>query len=88
MDVRAEARRLASVATVFVWVGWFFVIYTIVTGIIWWINLAGKPAFSFLESLGLSASIIGGPLFLALIVAAAGHFLRLFAMWTVSQSAT
>jgi len=29
MDIRAEARRLAGVATIFVWVGWFFVLYSI-----------------------------------------------------------
>jgi hypothetical protein len=40
MDIRAEARRLASIATVFVWVGWFFVFYAIVSGIFWWIDLA------------------------------------------------
>ena len=40
MDILAEARRLAGVATVFVWVGWFFVLYAIVAGIFWWISLA------------------------------------------------
>jgi len=88
MDVRAEARRLASVATVFVWVGWFFVIYAIIAGFIWWIQLWSGPAFNFFEALGLSAAAIGGPIFLALIVAGMGHFLRLFAMWAASQTAT
>jgi maltodextrin utilization protein YvdJ len=86
MDILAEARRLASVATVFVWVGWFFVIYAIIAGIFWWIDLASREAFNFLEALGISLNAIGGPIFLALIVAGMGHFLRLFALWAASQS--
>ena len=27
MDISAEARRTAAIATYFVWVGWFFVIF-------------------------------------------------------------
>ena len=86
MDILAEARRLASVATVFVWVGWFFVIYAIIAGILWWIDLASREAFNFLEALGISLQAIGGPIFLALIVAGMGHFLRLFALWAASRS--
>ncbi|HEY7131375.1 MAG TPA: hypothetical protein VH440_03935 [Candidatus Limnocylindrales bacterium] len=86
MDIRAEARRLATVATVFVWVGWFFVIYAIIAGIFWWIDLAQKPAFNFLQALGLSLAAIGGPIFIALIIAGMGHFLRLFALWAARES--
>lgn len=86
MDILAEARRLAGIATVFVWVGWFFVIYAIVAGILWWIDLASREAFNFLEALGISLAAIGGPIFLALIVAGMGHFLRLFALWAASRS--
>jgi hypothetical protein len=86
MDIRAEARRLATIATVFVWVGWITVVYAIVAGVLWWINLTSTPEFNVLESLGLSLAAIGGPIFLALIVAGMGHFLRLFAMWAASQS--
>jgi len=86
MDVRSEAIRLASVATVFVWVGWFFVIYAIIAGIFWWIDLASREAFNFLEALGISLSAIGAPIFLALIVAGMGHFLRLFALWASSSA--
>jgi hypothetical protein len=85
MDIRAEARRLASVATIFVWVGWFFVIYAIIAGVFWWLALASKPSINFLEALGTSLAAIGGPIFLALIVAGMGHFLRLFAMWAASR---
>jgi amino acid transporter len=88
MDIRAEARRLATVATVFVWVGWFFVLYAIIAGIFWWIDLTSKPQFNFLQALGLSAAAIGGPIFLALIIAGMGHFLRLFALWAARESNT
>jgi hypothetical protein len=81
MEIRAEARRLAGVATVFVWVGWFFVLYAIFAAVFWWLELTSTPQFNFLDSLGVSLSAIGGPVFLALIVAGMGHFLRLFAMW-------
>jgi hypothetical protein len=85
MDILAEARRLAGIATVFVWVGWFFVIYAIVAGIFWWIDLASREAFNILSALGISLAAIGGPIFLALIVAGMGHFLRLFALWAASR---
>jgi hypothetical protein len=80
MDVRAEARRLASVATFFVWVGWIAVAYAVVAGVLWWIDLASRDGFSILEALGISLNAVGGPIFLALIVAGLGHFVRLFAM--------
>jgi hypothetical protein len=80
MDVRAEARRLASVATFFVWVGWIAVAYAVIAGVLWWIDLASRDGFSLLEALGISLNAVGGPIFLALIVAGLGHFVRLFAM--------
>ena len=85
MELRTEARRLATIATIFVWVGWFTVVYAIVAGIIWWIDLASKPEFNVIGALGLSLAAIGGPIFLALIVAGMGHFLRLFAMWAAGS---
>ena len=81
MDVRSEAVRLATVATVFVWVGWFFVIYSIVAGIFWLIDLTASPDFNVLQALGLSLAAIGAPIFISLIVAGMGHFMRLFALW-------
>ena len=86
MDVRSEARRLAGVATVFVWIGWFFVLYAVIAGVLWWIDLAGREAFNFLEAFAISSAAIGTPLFLALIVAAFGHALRLFALYVASKS--
>ena len=85
MDVRAEARRLASVASIFVWVGWFLVAYSLVAGVLWWIDLTSRQAINFLEALGLSLDVVAGPLFLALIVAGLGHFARLFALYVAER---
>ena len=86
MDLQRDAARLATIATVFVWVGWFGVLYAVIAGILWWIDLAGRSAFNFVEAFAISAAAIGGPLFLALIVAALGHALRLFALYVASKS--
>jgi hypothetical protein len=86
MDLQRDAARLASIATVFVWVGWLAVLYAVIAGILWWIDLAGRAAFNFLEAFAVSSAAIGGPLFLALIVAALGHALRLFALYVASKS--
>ena len=68
LDIQSDARRLATIATVFVWVGWLAIIYTLIAGILWWIDLAGRPAFNFIEAFAISSAAIGVPLFLALIV--------------------
>ena len=86
MNLQRDAARLASIATIFVWVGWLFVVYALISGILWWIDLAGREAFNFLEAFAISAAAIGTPLFLALIVAALGHALRLFALYVASKS--
>jgi len=86
MDLQRDALRLATIATVFVWVGWIAVLYSFIAGILWWIDLAGRPAFGFIEAFAISASAIGGPLFLALIVAGLGHTLRLFALYVAGKS--
>ncbi len=88
MSVLEEARRLATIATVFVTLGWFFVIYAIVAGVMWFIALASTDAVNWLEALGASLLSIGMPIFLSLIVAGFGHFLRLFAMDVASRQAT
>jgi hypothetical protein len=86
MDIQKDALRLATIATVFIWVGWLAVIFALIAGALWWIDLAGRPAFNFIEAFAISANAIGGPLFLALIVAALGHALRLFALYVASRS--
>ena len=86
MDLRRDAARLASIATIFVWVGWVAVLYCAIAGILWWIDLAGRQAFNFIEAFAVSSAAIGGPLFLALIVAGLGHALRLFALYVAGKS--
>lgn len=86
MDLTSDARRLASVGTFFITIGWFAVIYALVAGVIWWIDLAGREAFNIIEALAISASAIGLPIFGALIVLGFGYFLRLFALYVASKS--
>ena len=86
MEIRAEARRLVRIATVFIALGWILVAYAVVAGAMWWIDLASSEGFDPPQALGLSLSAVFGPVVLALIVAAFGHFGRLFAMWAGSES--
>lgn len=88
MEIRAEARRLVRIATVFIALGWILVTYAVIAGAVWWIQLASREGFDVVEALGLSLSAVFGPVVLALIVAAFGHFGRLFAMWAGSESPT
>ena len=86
MNLQRDAARLVTISTVFVWVGWLAVLYCFIAGLLWWIDLAGRPNFNFLEAFAISAAAIGGPLFMALIVAGLGHTLRLFALYVASRS--
>jgi len=88
VEIRAEARRLVRIATVFIALGWILVTYAVIAGAVWWIQLASREGFDVVEALGLSLSAVFGPVVLALIVAAFGHFGRLFAMWAGSESPT
>ena len=86
MNIQSDARRLASIGTFFIIVGWIFVIYAVIAGLLWWIDLAQRPAFNLFEAFAISAAAIGLPIFAAFIVAGFGYFLRLFAQWVASQS--
>jgi hypothetical protein len=81
-----DARRLAGIGTFFIILGWVAVIYALVAGAIWWWNLASRPAFNFLEAFAISATAIGGPIFLAFVLAGFGYALRLFALYVASKS--
>ncbi|HSM32523.1 MAG TPA: hypothetical protein VK987_00375 [Anaerolineae bacterium] len=87
MDVMKEAQRLASLATVFVWLGWLAIVWALIAGVLWWIDVASKDAFDLLEAFALSSAAIAAPLMLGIIVASLGHALRLFAMYVASRSA-
>jgi TRAP-type C4-dicarboxylate transport system permease small subunit len=80
-----DAQRLASIGTFFIVAGWVFVIYAIVAGVIWWIDLAQREAFNWFEALALSASQIGLPIFAAFAIAGFGYFLRLSALYVATR---
>jgi len=81
-----DARRLASVGTFFVVVGWVFVVYALIAGVIWWIDLAQRASFNIFEAFAVSAAAIGLPIFMAFVVAGFGYALRLFALYIASKS--
>ena len=81
-----DARRLAAIGTFFITIGWVFVIYAVIAGVIWWIDLASRQAFNFIEAFAISAAAVGLPIFAAFIVAGFGYGLRLFALYVVSKS--
>jgi len=85
---RIEARRLAGIASIFVWVGWLMVIYAAFGGLLWWIDLTSLENLTLVEALGLSLDVVAGPLFLALIVAGLGHCARLFALYVADHSSS
>lgn len=80
-----DAQRLVSIGTFFIVAGWVFVIYAIVAGVIWWIDLAQRPAFNIFEAFAISAAGVGLPIFGAFVIAGFGYFLRLFALYVVSR---
>jgi hypothetical protein len=86
VDIMSDARRLATVATFFIVAGWVFLIYSIVAGVLWWIDLAQSASFNFLEAFAISAAAIGAPIFLAFLVAGLGYALRLFALYVASKT--
>ena len=63
LDLISDARRLATVGTFFITVGWVGLIYALIAGAIWWIDLAGREAFNFIEAFAISATAIGLPIF-------------------------
>ena len=86
-QIAKDARRLATIGTFFIVAGWVFVIYALIAGVIWWIDLATRDAFNVFEALAVSASAIGVPIFAAFFVAGFGYALRLFALYIASKSA-
>lgn len=82
-----DARRLATIGTFFIVIGWIAVIYAALAGLIWWIDLASREAFNFLEGFAISAYAVGTPIFAAFLVAGFGYAMRLFALYVASKSA-
>jgi hypothetical protein len=86
MDIMNDARRLATIGTFFIVVGWVGIIYTLVAGILWWIDLASRDAFSILEAFAISANQVALPIFAAFLVGGVGYFMRLFALYVAGRS--
>ena len=85
MEIMNDARRLASIGTFFIVLGWVAVIWALVAGVLWWIDLAQREAFNFIEAFAISAAAVGGPIFLAFVLAGLGYALRLFALYVVNR---
>jgi hypothetical protein len=81
-----DARRLVSIGTFFITIGWIVLIYALVAGVLWWIDLAGREAFNFLEAFAISAGAIGLPIIAAMLVAGLGYALRLMGLYVSSKS--
>jgi hypothetical protein len=85
-QVLNDARRLAGIGTFFIVIGWVAVIYALIAGAIWWIDLAQREAFNIFEAFAISATAVGGPIFLAFVLAGFGYALRLFALYVVAKT--
>lgn len=85
-QIRKDAQRLATIGTFFVVAGWVFVIYALIAGVIWWVDLAQREAFNFIEAFAISAAAVGLPIFGAFAIAGFGYGLRLFALYVASRS--
>jgi hypothetical protein len=86
MDIANDARRLAGVGTFFIVVGWIGIIYTLIAGVLWWLDLALREAFNVFEAFAISANQVALPIFAAFIVGGVGYFLRLFALYVGSRT--
>ena len=86
MNIGSDARRLATIGTVFITVGWVFVFYALVAGVIWWVDLAQSATFNFFQAFAISSAAVGLPIFAALIVAGFGYALRLFALYVATRT--
>ena len=85
-QLMSDARRLASIGTFFIVVGWVFVVYALVAGVIWWIDGAGREAFNLFAALAIYASAGGLTIFAAFVVAGFGYTIRLFALYVATKS--
>jgi hypothetical protein len=85
MDIANDARRLASIGTFFITLGWIAVIWALVAGVLWWVDLASREAFNIFEAFAISATAVGLPVFAAFVLAGFGYLLRLFALYVASR---
>ncbi len=86
MDITNDVRRLANIGTFFIIVGWVGIIYTLIAGVLWWLDLALRDAFNIFEAFAISANAVALPIFAAFIVGGVGYFLRLFALYVGTRT--
>ncbi|MET0773585.1 MAG: hypothetical protein ABWZ82_10905 [Candidatus Limnocylindrales bacterium] len=82
-----DAKRVATIATVILSVGWAGALLMVIYGVMAWIDFTGRESVGFLEGLIYAIDLFAAPFFLALVVAGIGHALRLFALYTVRDQA-
>ena len=80
-----DAKRVTSIATVILSVGWAGVILAVFYGVLAWFDLASRQNVGFLEGLIYAVNLFAAPFFLAMVVAGIGHALRLFALFTIKD---
>ena len=86
MDILNDARRLATIGTFFIILGWIAVIYALIAGLAWWIDLASRDGVQHLR--GLRDLRYGHrPADLRrLHPRGLGYALRLFALYVVART--
>jgi hypothetical protein len=85
-QIDKDAGRLAKVGTFFIIAGWVFVIYSLIAGLLWWIDLAQSDSFNIFTAFAISAAAVGLPVFGAFLIAGLGYALRLFALYVASKA--
>lgn len=80
-----DAKRVATIATLILSVGWAGVILTVFYGAIAWIDFAGRESVGVIEGMVHAVDLFAAPFFLAMVVAGIGHAPRLFALYTVKD---
>jgi len=80
-----DAKRVATVASGILAVGWAGAVLIVIYGILAWIDFTSRESVGFLEGLIYAINLFAAPFFLAVVVAGLGHALRLFALYTVKD---
>jgi len=80
-----DAKRVITIATVILSVGWAGVVLAIIYFFLAWIDVTSRPNVGFLQALVVAVNAFAAPFFLALVVAGLGHALRLFALSQVKD---
>lgn len=80
-----DAKRVATIATLILSVGWAGVALSVLDGTIAWFDFVGRESVGFLKGMAYAINLFATPFFLAMVVAGIGHSLRLFSLDTVKD---